>query len=286
MSWVTMVCALATLAIVTTHAQAPVAAAPSFEVASIKRSGPPVASVLPGSSSFMRTLPGGGWSVQNMTLGLMLQLTHALPPQQIVGGPAWLHTERFDIIAKAGSVASEKQIAAMAKQLFVDRFSLRVHTVQHALAVYALVLARSEGKLGAGLRPTAVDCEAIAAARQRGETLPRAANGSLLPCGGARVNIVDGVRQLRMHGQPLVNVFTLAGVRFDRPLVNRTGLTGRFDIDLDYVPAAAFVPGTVPPSTGQPPLQAIQDQLGLKVERRNEMVDVLVIDHVDMPTLD
>jgi uncharacterized protein (TIGR03435 family) len=89
-----------------------------------------------------------------------------------------------------------------------------------------------------------------------------------------------------MHGQPLVNVFTLAGVRFDRPLVNRTGLTGRFDIDLDYVPAAAFVPVTVPPSTGQPPLQAIQDQLGLKVERRNEMVDVLVIDHVDMPTLD
>lgn len=286
MSRFAMVLALAAAFLVATTAAQSRVAAPSFEVASIKRSGPPVASVLPGSGSSIRTLPGGRWSVQSATLGMMLQLTHELLPQQLVGGPAWLHTERFDIVAKAAEGASEKLMFAMAAQLFADRFKLRTHTEQHSLAVYALVLARSDGKLGAGLRPASVDCEAIATARQRGEPPPRAANGSPFPCGGARMNIVDGVRQLRMNGQPLVNVFTLAGVRFDRPLVNRTGMTGRFDIDLDYLPDAAVAPGTVPPSPGQPPLQAIQDQLGLKVERRSETVDVLVIDHAEMPTLD
>jgi uncharacterized protein (TIGR03435 family) len=286
MTQLAIVSALAALAVATTHAQVPAATALSFEVAAIKRSGPPITSVLPGSSTFMRTLPGGRWSVQNMTLGLMLELTHERFPQQLIGGPAWLYTERFDIVAKTAGGASEQQITAMAKQLFADRFALRTHTEQRMLAVYALVLARRDGKLGQGLRQTSVDCDAIAAARQRGEPFPRAANGSPLPCGGTRMNIVSGVRQLRMNGQPLVNVFTLSGVRLDRPLLNRTGLTGRFDIDLDYVPEAAFAQGATPPTDGQPPLQAIQNQLGLKVERRNEMVDVLVIDHAEMPTLD
>jgi uncharacterized protein (TIGR03435 family) len=278
-----IVSALAAVAVTTSHAQVP---ATSFEVAAIRRSGPPITSVLPGSNSFMRTLPGGRWSVQNMTLGMMLQLTHERLPEQLVGGPAWLYTERFDIVAKAAAGSSETQITAMAKQLFVDRFALRTHTEQRMLPVYAIVLGRTDGKLGQGLRATSMDCEAIAAARQRGEPLPRAANGSPLPCGGTTLNVVDGVRQLRMNGQPLVNVFRLLGVRLDRPLIDRTGLTGRFDIALDYVPEAAFAPGAVPQADGLPPLQAIQAQLGLKVDRRDEMVDVLVIGHVEMPTLD
>ena len=215
---------------------------------------------------------------------VILQVTYDLYPQQIVGGPAWLNTERFDITAKAEERVSEAQTIEMVKSLLADRFGLKSHVEQKRLPVIAVVLARTDGRLGPGLRRPAVDCGNGSDPRPP-TSRPRTSDpsGSPFPCGGARMTVVDGVRRLRLNGQPLINVFAVSGARagLGRPLVDRTGLTGIFDIAVDWeIPAEAL------PRDGGDALSAIQDQLGLKLVRRDEMLDVLVIDAVERPEFD
>ena len=99
------------------------------------------------------------------------------------------------------------------------------------------------------------------------------------------MNSVDGVTQLRVYGQPVINVLSLAGVRgsMDAPLVDRTGLTGMFDVALDYVPFSQPEGKAV---NGVTAIVAIQDQLGLKLTRQQAAIDVMVIEQVEMPTFD
>src|SRR6185503_18225879 len=98
---------------------------------------------------------------------------------RIVGGPSWIDTDRFDITAKAAAPTSPAQLTLMLRTLLADRFKLAAHTEMRDDSIYALVMARSDGRLGPNLHPAAADCATLRAAAPAGGAQP---NGSS-PCG-------------------------------------------------------------------------------------------------------
>jgi uncharacterized protein (TIGR03435 family) len=262
----------------------------AFEVASIKRTPPPSGGFTFPSAS---PQPGGRWTAQNATFVMMLRAAYAgfSLPGQVVGGPAWIDSERFEVQAKAAEgEPSGEQMTMMLRRLLAERFALEVHIERRELDVYALVLARSDGRLGPGLREAAVDCQALAAARERGEAPPEAppAPGQRPDCGRLET-IRAGVRRVLMGGAPIASVAGAIQSAAGRPVLDRTGLTGEFDVDLEFAREGGPQPAPRAAAAADPApsvFTALQEQLGLKLESRTEIVDVLVIDQVEMPTPD
>ncbi len=179
----------------------------------------------------------------------------------------------------------------MMRALLADRFKLAVHTESRELPIYALTLARRDGKTGSQLRPAAVDCVAMFAARGRGGPPPAPPQpGERPPC-GMRL----GPGNLSGGGVTMAQLSTTLSQFVQRVVVDRTGLTGNFDIDLTWTPDQ--LPqgrGEPPPGVQLPPIDpngpsiftAVQEQLGLKLDSQRGPVDVLVIDRVEQPTED
>jgi uncharacterized protein (TIGR03435 family) len=262
---------------------------PTFEVASVKlnKSGQPFVSI--GSQ------PGGRFTATNVPLRLLIRNAYQIQDFQLIGAPDWVSTDRFDIIAKAeGDVAPSAPggppgpLQLMLRALLAERFNLKMHPERRELPIYALVLARSDGKLGPQLRPAAVDCASVQAARRGGPPTPPQP-GERLPCG-----IRVGPGQLAGGGLPLSQLATLLAPSVQRVIVDRTGLSGNFDFDLSWTPDQ--IPQGPPPAgaPGLPPidpngpsiLTAVQEQLGLKLDSTKGAVDVLVVDNVERPTPD
>ena len=141
-------------------------APPTFAVASIKQSPPAT-----GGPIFLAAgpRPGGQWVAQNATFLMLVR--SAYPgfslPGQVIGVPDSIGAVRFEINARAEGDPPREVITEMLRQLLAERFSLKVHTEQREVDVYALVLARPDGRLGPGLRKPAVDCQAREEARKK-----------------------------------------------------------------------------------------------------------------------
>jgi uncharacterized protein (TIGR03435 family) len=253
-----------------------------------------VVSIKPNLSSAV----GGGFRVNatgrvewtNTTLRALLRMAYqrfGFDPREIVGGPAWIDSERFDVIAtperpsRTGANGFPEELLGMIRALVEDRFKVRIHNEQRDAAIYALVLARPDGKTGASLHPVPDACaEAMKAMTER---TPRSGPP---PCSfgtGAGKLIGTGVT-LTMFGHVLSGFV-------GRNVVDRTGLNGSFDIQLTYDPASAAkaLPGAPPgPTTADDTapsiFTALQEQLGLKLESTRGLVDVLVIDSAERPT--
>ena len=260
----------------------------AFEVASVKQSSPmPPEGVLVRSGSAQ---PGGRWIAQNARFIDILRSVYREYSlrNQIVGGPAWVNTVRFDINAKSDSdEPSADQMTAMAKQLLAGRFGLRVHPERREMDVYALVLARSDGQLGPQLRRVDVDCQAVIAARKRGEGPPAGRNER--PLCTARLDESPGALRLVAGALPISGLLSMIQGSVREPILDRTNLAGRFDIDLDWAAEATLraTPAASRDDNNAPTLlEALQRQLGLKLELRKELMDVLVIDSVHLPTPD
>jgi uncharacterized protein (TIGR03435 family) len=249
---------------------------PTFAAASIKRSAPGASPM----TTSVDTSPGGRWSARSATLRLILMMTYGVSREQIDRAPSWIDEERFDIVATAGADVAPDEVWLMVKQLLADRFAMRVHTESRPVDVYAMVLARPDGGLGPGLRIN-IACTTMMEARARGEDAP--ANQSR-PCSRGSITRVDGVLRMRFTGYEIMNIIALAGLRAELGgvVVDRTGLTGAFDIDLDLPETPAATGGPVASGV----LAAMERQLGLRFERRKELTDVLVVDDVSMPTPD
>jgi uncharacterized protein (TIGR03435 family) len=255
---------------------------PTFEVATIKRN-------MSGSTSASnRALPGGRVTITNNTLRNIIRNFHRIQPYQLIGGPDWLSTERWDIVAKAEGDPPPERMIEMVKTLVADRFKLTTHTETRELPIYALVLAKGDKSLGPQLHRSTTDCAAIfAEARARGGAPPRGPDGGPL-CGinmdtgrmaTSAVTIADLARNLSM----------VAG----RSVVDKTGLPGNFDLELTWAPevpagnAAVGTPDAAPLAGDAPSLfTAIQEQLGLKLDPQRGPVEVLVIDSVEKPVED
>src|SRR5688572_2683941 len=153
------------------------ASSPAFEVASIRAN----TSAETRSSSAVQ--PGGRYTATNVTLRQLVRSAYGVQhDSQLVGGPTWTNTERFDIVAKAeGSPSTDAlrdQARLMLRTLLADRFTLMLHRETRELPIYALVVARADGKLGTQLHPSTV--AACSARTRSGKD-----NGSaVIPCGG------------------------------------------------------------------------------------------------------
>jgi uncharacterized protein (TIGR03435 family) len=255
----------------------------SFEVASIKinKSGD-----WRVSGGF---LPGGRYRVANYALRNLIAAAYLRPqinPDFLIsGGPSWIDSERFDIDAKAAtdflpgpdSPAAPRRI--MLQRLLADRFGLRVHHETSDRPVYVLVMARADNRLGPQMRRAPVGCaELIAAA---------AKSGGPAPSCGSQV----GPGSVVMHGVPLTILANLLPRFVNRVIIDRTALTGSFDLEIKWTPApgewvAPPSPGGAgaPPTDGPSLFSALQEQLGLKLQSTRGPVDILVVDHADMPT--
>ena len=265
----------------------------SFEVASVKRS-PDPRSVPVFSPVIAEIQPGGVWRSTFATVfGLLRALYpgHLLPGQIV--GPDWIGTEFYDINARGPASASADDLREMARALLADRFKLVLHTEKRQVIAYQLVTARADGRLGPGLSKPSIDCDAYRAAKEQGAPLPvdpkRRPFGDRMPCVSTVMPVFDQTRvipgaemRITAGGATIASIIPILSRELDRPLVDATGLTQLFDIELQYslgVPRPDAEPG--------PPLRsALTDQLGLRVRDSVTVVDVLVIDRIERPTPD
>ena len=233
---------------------------PSFEVATIKPSKPDEK----GNAILVR---GGQFSTINTTLLSLVEFAYDLQANQIIGGASWMSTDKYDLVAKpdAPGAPSDKQWKGMLQKLMADRFQLKFHRQNKEMSAYVLTVAKNGPKL----------------TKSDGDP--------------------NGLPGLFFHqlGQLYVQNATMGdftqlmqAVVLDRPVVDQTGIQGRWNFVLKWTPDESQFGGMgvkVPPPTNAadapPPLfTAIQEQIGLKLEARKAPVDVIVIDHVEQPS--
>jgi uncharacterized protein (TIGR03435 family) len=270
----------------------------AFDVVSIKRAA--------GSDGmFMRTAPGSV-TTSNVPVVQLIRQAYGLQEFQIAGGPEWMTSERFDIEARfdpapVNGLAGPPRVQAMLKTMLADRFKLAAHVEQREMPILALVLSRDDKRLGPQLRPSAVDCAALAERRGgpppdgRGGPGPDG-RGALPPGPGPDGRPVCGGRggfgQMIAGGQTMAQFATQLSQLTRSLVVDRTGLSGGYDLDLTWTPTPDQLPPGRPPGFQPPTIDpngpslfaALVEQLGLKLESTRAPVDVLVIDRIERPT--
>jgi uncharacterized protein (TIGR03435 family) len=274
-----------------------------------------VASVKPNNSGegrvMMRFLPGGAYEAINVTLRALIQQAHRMSERQVIGGPEWLETDRFDILAKSPPGAVQGEFPDRLRALLIERVNLKTHRETREMPIYALVLARSDGSLGPQIRRSPVDCSpgAAAAGRGRAGAPPPAVTGA----GGRQQMPMPAMPPLGSEPRPCGQMFggnrvsgggtTMAGIasmlqnNTGRIVQDRTGLAGAFDFDLEFTLDPALrgrgPGGGLPPQAenaaaradpdGVSIFTAVQEQLGLRLESTTGSVEVLVVDSADRP---
>jgi uncharacterized protein (TIGR03435 family) len=240
--------------------------APVYSSVSIKPSEPTAGELY--RAKMMVNLSDGSFTARDITLQRLIQLAYHLQDSLLVGGPDWVNTAKFDINAKLDPsvvAAMHKQMAEHnsgdLKALLADKFKLAVHSENRILPAYDLVVDSDSPKL----------------------------------------QEVDGIRimhmepgQLISQGTPIDLFAVQLSLRLGRPVVDKTGLKGSYAFNLHWTPASdelermkqggedQAVPQTADPN-GPSLFIALQEQLGLKLEPQTEPVQVLVIDHAEVP---
>jgi uncharacterized protein (TIGR03435 family) len=246
----------------------------SFDVASVKPN-------RSESTMFRLGYPPGRFTATNVTLLALIASAYGpLTANQIVGGPSWITTDRFDVEARTGGdpvrdADGVPQRMQMLQTLLTDRFALVVHRETRELPIYHLRLARDDKRLGPALRAVAADCETLRAARPQTSRPPCA-------IGGAGGSLIGGAATMSQLATTLSN-------RVGRVVVDQTGLQGGFDFDLTWTPeqtGSTNTPAATDNSNAPSVFTALREQLGLKLEVERGPVDVLVIDHAAQPAPD
>ena len=269
-----------------------------FEVAAIKAFDDASSQIL------MRMTPGRFEAT--VPVGLLLRQALQKPDYQIVGAPGWMDTQRYSITAKPPEGAPPTAISVLLVNLLKDRFQLATHLETREQAIFHLVMARNDGRLGPDLKATSAECQATIAERLAAAKAAAGRSGpppplpplpgpnEPLPCGFVRIppGLVAG------SGRTIAELArgTLSDLT-GRPVIDKTGLTGLYDFTLKYSPELGRVAGPLgilSPGAPAPPVDpdapslsvALQEQLGLKLESARGLVEVVVIDKIEKPTLD
>ena len=227
---------------------------PDWEVVSVKAHDPND----PNNSQAMTT-KGRQVIIFNRPVVGMLLFAYGLHKKEIVGAPSWIETERWDAegLPDVPGEPSLKQMQSLIRKLLEERFGLKVHKESKELAVYAITVAKTGEKLTtSGGDPNGTPFE--------------------------NENSNGGVMTMRMTNMSMVEFAPALGYFLDRPAVDQTGLTGRYDLQLKWTADESKAPadGTGPPGM----FTAIQEQLGLKLEPAKAPVEVLVVDAVEKPS--
>jgi uncharacterized protein (TIGR03435 family) len=280
--------------------------AKSFDVASVKPSNPNPPTPQAAVPMILPAL--GRLTAQNVTLRMLVMTAYQKQPFQIVGGPSWQNSTKFDINARAEDASlTTDGLLQLLQGLLADRFALEVHTETREVPIYALVLARGDGRLGAKLTPSTDDCpdfkvqqqqqlealakggvQALAAMRPKpGEAAP--------PCSVSPLPAQPPTMAMRMRGQSMPLLTLLLTQFTGRPVVDQTGLTGLYDFDFEFnlqelahLYAELGVSMPMPPNLpeGRSVMTMLQEDLGLKLDSQRGPGEVLVIDSAEMPTPD
>jgi uncharacterized protein (TIGR03435 family) len=275
----------------------------AFDVASVKpnTSNEPPNSHYPMGPGDAYVPNGGLFAATNQPLIVYLRFAFKLGQGDLLGLPAWVYNDRFDIEARAQGNPTKDQTRLMMQSLLADRFRLTRHIETRTGPVFNLVLSKA-GTIGPQLQAHADDgsCAAASTPQTPGSaplatpSAPTSTSGLQLPpfpCGSIGAIPASAPGRGRLGGRTvtigrmagfLTNPFT--GV--DRPVRDRTGLAGTFDFSLEWslAPDSAQPLGPAPEDTGPTFLEALQQQLGLKLTSTTGPVDVLVIDHVEQPS--
>jgi uncharacterized protein (TIGR03435 family) len=234
---------------------------PQFEAASIKASEP--SAPRPGRLGAVQVVTSPGRLIaRNATLKEPIKGAYALEDYQVAGGAAWITSARFDVEAKANAGSNRAQLLTMLQTLLAARFKLAVHRETKDLPVYALTVVKNGPKFRT-LKPDEESCWPA--------------------CPGSQ----GKVNHLRQKDLATFATF-LTRLGSDRPVIDKTGLTGYFALDLDMskIMEAAQSGGVTPTNDTifEAIVAALPDELGLKMVATKAPVDVLTIDHVEKPS--
>ena len=259
------------------------AARPEFQVASIKPN-----TAVGARGMGVRALPGGRLTAMNAPLMMLIQNAYTVQASQVVGGPAWINSDGYDIEAKPEANTDREHMWLMLQSLLADRFKLALHRETRELPVYALTMTKG----GLKQPPNAGSCVNIDLTAP-----PRPGAPLGFPCGKVGVmGSPSGLLQMQGGKVPMPELVRVLAMVLGRPVVDRTGIAGEFDVHVEFTPdeSTMGLPGAGGPGDpGGPPLAtdpgrpnifaALQEQLGLKLSPAKGPVEVLVIDHVERP---
>jgi uncharacterized protein (TIGR03435 family) len=236
---------------------------PAFEVSTVKEN-------KSGTSDSHSSFKNGRFTASNVSLKNVIQYSaYGIPEPRIVGGPKWLDSARFDIEAKTDSSVADQlrtlgrdqrrlRMQQMFQQLLADRFKLAIHWETRDLPVYALVVAKKGSNLHESTGSNSGTSSSTGQFTAQGLTMEEI----------ARALTQELSREL------------------GRVVIDQTGIKGRYDVSLKWTPETGAAPMSSDnaPDSGPSIFTAIQEQLGLKLESTRGPVQVLVIDHVEMPS--
>jgi uncharacterized protein (TIGR03435 family) len=233
-----------------------------FEVASFKPSAPDAR-----GGQIKPSAGGERYLADGVPVRLMLQVAYRLKPEQITGGPSWIDTDRFDLNAKAEKPSTSDELHVMLMNLLAERCKLQFHKASKEMAVYAITV----DKGGPKLTPHNATNSGDPWITQQTERL---------------LHINLGATAVDMD----YFAFRLAQL-LDMPVVNQTGIKGGYDFKLEYtrdlppgIPENAQLNGQPLDTSGPSLVEAMRQQLGLKLEKTRAPVDIIVIDHIEKPT--
>jgi len=275
---------------------------PSFEVASVKsnRTETPATTLFPLGPGDAYTANGGRFRATNQPLITYLRFAYRLGPGDLLDLPRWVYNERFDIETRANGEPTKDQMRLMMRSLLKDRFKFAVHTEQQTQAIFDLELARP-GRTGPQLRAHHTE-ECVAPIEPQFTTLspsqPARRSPSIfqlptLPCGSTgfvTIGAPGGDRaRIVGNGEPMDRIaeaLKSPPTGIDRHIRDRTGLSGTFDLSLEWSVVSDAVQAPITLQDDMPPrfLEALKTQLGLTLSSTRGPVDILVVDRVERPT--
>jgi uncharacterized protein (TIGR03435 family) len=215
-----------------------------------------------------------GFQATNVSLHMLIANCYQMDPDRVSGLPKWGDSERFDVKAKVAESDLEalkkivpKDRGKLLESIMTDRFKVVTYRETRELPVYDMTVAKS------GLKMTEA---------KPGDTYP---NGMKSPDGVGRGGMMRAGRgTMTAQGVPMKNLVSFLGANVQRPVIDKTGLTGVYDMELKWTPEDAPAGGT--DETGPSIFTALQEQLGLRLDASKGMVETLIVDHAEKPSED
>lgn len=242
-----------------------------FEVASIKpyvESGP----------TRLRIQASGQLDMTGAPVRLMLRNAFRVQDHQLIGVPDWANTDRYSVLAKAPNGAPVTAMPTMLTNLMVDRFRLAFHRETRETETFDLVLNDGDATLGPALRPTSAECEARITSGAPTTAPPPV--GDQAPCGAMQA----AAGFARASGVPIARLVQMLTQFTNRPVSDKTGLTGLYDFTLTFNPNLnADAAGD---SDAPHLFTALREQLRLRLVSQRGPAQVVVIDRIEKPTPD
>ncbi|HZU24541.1 MAG TPA: M56 and DUF3738 domain-containing protein [Bryobacteraceae bacterium] len=273
----------------------------SFEVATIKPNHS-------GDGRIGIRMPPGRFTATNITPEMLVEFAYGLKPNQVSGGPAWIRSDRYDVDAKLDDAQQQEmqklsfeergaRMMSMVQSLLADRFQLAVKHDTKDMPIYGLVVAKNGPKLKKASEEAVLPPSPPPAAPPppSGSDAPDAPPPPpAAPAPPPRGMVMMRPGQITMTGAPISHLADALSRVMGRTVVDKTGLTGNYDLTLEWTPDPSDAPmfhgpagapqPPPPPANGPSLVTAVQEQLGLKLESQRGPVETLVIERIEQPS--